>query len=86
METLKIAKQFDDMWFSKHGKKEMEKLKKLPYLPVKQYTSTMIISRFLSKARFERERKSRLRGASTKQGCYNEMNSKISPEVCNDKK
>jgi len=55
MDNLGINKQFDEMWNRSHGKKHAEVLMKRERSPVKNYSATVVIARFLLKSRLERE-------------------------------
>jgi hypothetical protein len=59
MEVKGINKQFDEMWFRTHGKKHQNALVQKEKSPLREYSSALIIQRFLAKARLERSSKSR---------------------------
>ncbi|KAF0724290.1 hypothetical protein Ae201684P_003319 [Aphanomyces euteiches] len=60
MEEKGINKQFDEMWFRTHGKKHQNVLENRKTTPVREYSATLIIQRFLARVRLERERKTNL--------------------------
>ncbi|KAF0713590.1 hypothetical protein AaE_011759, partial [Aphanomyces astaci] len=57
MEEKGINKQFDEMWFRTHGKKHQRALVQKERSPLREYSSALIIQRFLGKARLERTRR-----------------------------
>ncbi|RHY17551.1 hypothetical protein DYB32_010499 [Aphanomyces invadans] len=52
-----INKQFDEMWFRTHGKKHHNALETKEKSPLREYSSALIIQRFLEKSKLERTRR-----------------------------
>ncbi|ETV99146.1 hypothetical protein H310_08550 [Aphanomyces invadans] len=57
MEEKGINKQFDEMWFRTHGKKHHNALETKEKSPLREYSSALIIQRFLEKSKLERTRR-----------------------------
>ncbi|KAF0724299.1 hypothetical protein Ae201684_016963 [Aphanomyces euteiches] len=64
MERLGINRQFDEMWFRNHGKRNHDKLAQRDKRPAKEYSATIVIQHFFERVKLERQRKRALNVAT----------------------
>ncbi|OQR93148.1 Voltage-gated Ion Channel (VIC) Superfamily [Achlya hypogyna] len=55
MDQMGITKQFEELWHRRRGKKQKERLLQREVGPVKEYSASVVIQRFLTKSKLQRQ-------------------------------
>ncbi|EQC33497.1 hypothetical protein SDRG_09006 [Saprolegnia diclina VS20] len=55
MDQMGINKQFEEIWHRRRGKKQKERLLQREVGPVKEYSASVVIQRFLTKSKLQRQ-------------------------------